>query len=235
MSKPMVLVYLKTDNRLDGSNDWEEMVVCAESAEDALACCGKADLPKERVEAEVLGPADGDAERGIVCWGLHDHDDTTCMKDGCDKPAVVACAEHIDEVGLDLKINGEELSRRLREEREDLREVAANAAGAWERFATDPNPDTFLETGYCVGEIRYSLKNPVLPIEAYQDSLVGAIADASEAADNDGLAAFMVVRMLKSSFERGLVSRERARAALSELNLEDELEFVDGWQQHKIN
>jgi len=235
MSKPMVLVYLKTDNRPDGSNDWEEMVVSAESVDDALACCGKSDLPRERVEAEVLGSAGDGAKRGIVCWGLHDHDDMTCMKEGCASPAIVGCADHIDEVRLDLEINSEELSRRLREEREDLREVATNAAGAWERFAKDPSPDTFLEAGYCIGEIRHSLKNPTFPTEAYQDSLVEAVAAASEAADNDGLAAFMVARMLKSSFEQGLISREKARMALSELNLKDELEFVDGWKQHKIN
>jgi hypothetical protein len=67
----MDIYRLTYDWRHDGGDDWEEIVVFAESEEDAYMVSGYLAFPKEHTSCELLGTAVDGEERGLVCSGIH--------------------------------------------------------------------------------------------------------------------------------------------------------------------
>lgn len=226
--RPMLLIYLKRDNRQDGAEDWEEKVVSAASVSDALACCGLTD--SDGFEAEVLGTAVPDAERGIVCWGLHDHEQLDCIYEGCDKPALFACEDHMAEVREAMA--GRE--REERREREDLREVAANVVGTWRQLWKEEADVTLGDLSFRITELAHSLDGAGSETELgerIQERIIQEIIDAgldvkekppsteccplsSEEDCVDQAASYVAKFTARNLFLAGIITREQGRKVL---------------------
>lgn len=217
----MLLIYLKRDNRQDGATDWEEKVVSAASIADALACCGLTE--DDGYEVEVLGTAMPGAERGIVCWGLHEHERFNCLYDGCEEPALFACDKHREEI--DRRHAEEE--RIAEREREDLREVAFNATAAWNQlWQKGANSDALRELSFRMMELGRSLSGAGSETElgeALQRRIIQAIIEAaidvkkyiatSEHALGplDQAALYVVEFTARNLFLAGIITREQGR------------------------
>lgn len=71
----LFLWYIQYDNRWDGENSWEEMVVRATTREDAIEIGGADVYDQDHIYISIIGTApEGDSDKCIVCWGIHDQE-----------------------------------------------------------------------------------------------------------------------------------------------------------------